>query len=173
MIFKKPLVAISLPLFAAAVASAAIFVKIPSIPGESKDKEHKDWIDVLSVSGLPRDAASGLPTGKRQHKPISIAKPVDKATPMLARSSGGKGLPSAMTLSKDGVRYQLTGVTVTSVKRLGDKEVLTLTYAGMKKLPAMRAVKAQDYNSSRSNRGGRAPAAKPGGANHNTTRSNR
>lgn len=31
----------------------------------------------------PRDAASGLPTGKRQHKPISITKPIDKATPLL------------------------------------------------------------------------------------------
>ncbi len=31
----------------------------------------------------PRDAASGLPTGKRQHKPITITKCVDKATPLL------------------------------------------------------------------------------------------
>ncbi len=31
----------------------------------------------------PRDAASGLPTGKRQHKPITVTKPVDKATPLL------------------------------------------------------------------------------------------
>lgn len=32
----------------------------------------------------PRDAASGLPTGKRQHKPITVTKPVDRATPILA-----------------------------------------------------------------------------------------
>lgn len=31
----------------------------------------------------PRDAASGLPTGKRQHKPVTVTKPVDKATPLL------------------------------------------------------------------------------------------
>ena len=31
----------------------------------------------------PRDAASGLPTGKRQHKPISVTKEADKATPLL------------------------------------------------------------------------------------------
>ncbi|MCB1185762.1 type VI secretion system tube protein Hcp [bacterium] len=40
----------------------------------------------------PRDAASGLPTGKRQHKPISVTKPIDKATPLLlgiAPSGGG------------------------------------------------------------------------------------
>ena len=31
----------------------------------------------------PRDAASGLPTGRRQHKPFTIVKPIDKATPLL------------------------------------------------------------------------------------------
>jgi len=31
----------------------------------------------------PLDAASGLPTGKRQHKPITLTKPVDRASPLL------------------------------------------------------------------------------------------
>ncbi len=31
----------------------------------------------------PRDAASGLPTGRRQHKPIVVTKPIDMATPLL------------------------------------------------------------------------------------------
>lgn len=31
----------------------------------------------------PRDAASGLPTGNRQHKPLSIAKNIDRTTPLL------------------------------------------------------------------------------------------
>ncbi len=31
----------------------------------------------------PRDAASGLPTGKRQHKPFVVYKPVDRSTPLL------------------------------------------------------------------------------------------
>ena len=31
----------------------------------------------------PRDAASGLPTGKRQHRPILITKEIDKSTPLL------------------------------------------------------------------------------------------
>jgi type VI protein secretion system component Hcp len=32
---------------------------------------------------LARDPASGLPTGKRQHKPLFITKQIDKATPLL------------------------------------------------------------------------------------------
>jgi len=31
----------------------------------------------------PRDTASGLPTGKRQHSPITIIKEVDKSSPLL------------------------------------------------------------------------------------------
>jgi type VI secretion system secreted protein Hcp len=35
--------------------------------------------DILS----PRDPASGLPTGKRQHKALYILKEIDKSTPLL------------------------------------------------------------------------------------------
>lgn len=31
----------------------------------------------------PRDAASGLPTGKRQHAPVKITKEIDKSSPLL------------------------------------------------------------------------------------------
>jgi type VI secretion system secreted protein Hcp len=34
----------------------------------------------------PRDAASGLPTGKRQHEPLVFRKTVDKSTPKLLRA---------------------------------------------------------------------------------------
>lgn len=34
----------------------------------------------------PRDAASGLPTGKRQHKPFSITKQIDKSSPSLFKA---------------------------------------------------------------------------------------
>jgi len=32
------------------------------------------------------DSASGLPSGKRQHRPIRVTKPVDKASPLLANA---------------------------------------------------------------------------------------
>ncbi len=31
----------------------------------------------------PRDPASGLPTGKRQHKPVLVTKPIDSGSPLL------------------------------------------------------------------------------------------
>jgi hypothetical protein len=49
----------------------------------------------------PRDAASGLPTGKRQHKPFVITKELDKSSPVLAKggSGGGAGKASMSDLS--------------------------------------------------------------------------
>ena len=58
-----------------------------AIRGSVTKKGFEDTIEVLGVSHevlSPRDAASGLPTGRRQHKPIVVTKPVDKATPLLA-----------------------------------------------------------------------------------------
>jgi type VI secretion system secreted protein Hcp len=49
----------------------------------------KERLNTSVVVGLyhevisPRDAASGLPTGKRQHKPLVVTKYLDKATPLL------------------------------------------------------------------------------------------
>jgi len=35
----------------------------------------------IKVKSKIRDAASGLPTGKRQHKPVNVTKPKSKSTP--------------------------------------------------------------------------------------------
>jgi len=49
-----------------------------------KGREDSIVIEDFSHSVIsPRDAASGLPTGKRQHKPITITKRIDKSTPLL------------------------------------------------------------------------------------------
>lgn len=64
----------------------AAYLKLGDIKGEATDSEHRDWMIVESMNhGITRqsDPASGLPTGKRQHKPVTITKPVDKATPLL------------------------------------------------------------------------------------------
>ena len=60
--------------------------RVGQIEGSSTAPGREGWIDVLGFQHeivSPRDAASGLPTGKRQHKPFVITKPVDKATPLL------------------------------------------------------------------------------------------
>lgn len=55
-----------------------------SVTGETQGQ--LDDAELLTLNdGLvsPRDAASGLPTGKRQHKPVTVTKEIDKSTPLL------------------------------------------------------------------------------------------
>lgn len=76
---------------------AAAYLKLGDIKGESTDSRHEDWINILSMGGgaaVERDAATGLPTGRRQHSPIKVTKPLDKSTPLLFGSSvDGKVIP--------------------------------------------------------------------------------
>src|ERR1044071_9914900 len=56
------------------------------IKGSVIQKTREDSIMVIAVSHeiiSPRDPASGLPTGKRMHKPMVITKELDKSTPLL------------------------------------------------------------------------------------------
>jgi type VI protein secretion system component Hcp len=48
----------------------------------------------------PRDAASGLPTGKRMHKPFVITKELDKSSPTLAESAAKGREASAPSISE-------------------------------------------------------------------------
>ncbi len=49
-----------------------------------KGRENKILVIAVDHSVIsPRDAASGLPTGKRMHKPLVITKELDKSTPLL------------------------------------------------------------------------------------------
>jgi type VI secretion system secreted protein Hcp len=60
--------------------------KTGEIKGSVTQKGREGNIMVIAVSHeiiSPRDPASGLPTGKRMHKPMLITKELDKATPLL------------------------------------------------------------------------------------------
>src|SRR5512139_1153233 len=56
------------------------------IKGSMTQKGRENSIMVIAVSHeimSPRDPASGLPTGKRMHKPFVVTKELDKASPLL------------------------------------------------------------------------------------------
>jgi type VI secretion system secreted protein Hcp len=60
--------------------------KTGDVKGSVTQKGREDSIMVIATSHeivSPRDAASGLPTGKRQHKPFTITKELDKSSPLL------------------------------------------------------------------------------------------
>lgn len=59
------------------------------IKGSVTQKGREGSIAVYAVNHevlSPRDAGSGLATGKRQHKPIVITKEIDKASPLLFKA---------------------------------------------------------------------------------------
>jgi len=56
------------------------------VKGSVTQKGREGKIMVIAASHdifSPRDPASGLPTGRRQHKPFVITKEVDKSSPVL------------------------------------------------------------------------------------------
>lgn len=64
------------------------FLKIEGVTGESSDEKHEGWIEILSFKhgvSVPRDAGSGLPSGRRVHQDFTVVKTVDKASPILVQ----------------------------------------------------------------------------------------
>jgi hypothetical protein len=57
----------------------------------------------------PRDASSGMATGKRMHKPFVITKEFDKASPMLARESPTKQSLGKVSVSDINVMLSVGG----------------------------------------------------------------
>jgi type VI secretion system secreted protein Hcp len=66
------------------------FLKIDTIPGESTDEKHKDWISILSYthsvsqagSGSRSDAGGGA-AGRVDHSSLNVVKSLDKASPKI------------------------------------------------------------------------------------------
>jgi len=62
------------------------YLELDGVPGNGSGPGREDLIKVIGSSHevfAPRDAASGLPTGVRQHEPFRIIKEVDIASPIL------------------------------------------------------------------------------------------
>ena len=86
--------------------------------------------DVVS----PRDPASGLPTGKRLHKPIVITKEIDRSTPLLLQALfTNENLPAVQLTLDDAsgnpiATIKLTNAGVAERSEAGDTETISFTY---------------------------------------------
>lgn len=112
---------------------SAGYMKYDGIDGESEDAGHEQWIDILAIDYSliqPRDHASGMASGKRQHKPLTITKPVDKATPLLMKAIGNNEIGKKVTIELVRIdpksqreetyfRIELEDVRITSVSVSG------------------------------------------------------
>ncbi len=104
--------------------------------GESADSlQKKGMIKIPSVDHeivSPRDPASGLPTGKRQHKPITISKEWGASTPQFYKAMvAGEVLTEVIIeLWQQGVHVattKLTGARVVNVA-VGPRQTVSFTY---------------------------------------------
>jgi type VI secretion system secreted protein Hcp len=90
---KKVFLLLSLVFLAVTAASlhAAenVYLSIRNIEGEVVLKGREGMMEIYGFSHeivSPRDAASGLPTGKRQHAPLRVVIRQSKATPLLLQA---------------------------------------------------------------------------------------
>jgi type VI secretion system secreted protein Hcp len=123
------------------------------IRGSVTQKGREDSIMVIAVDHeilSPRDPASGLPTGKRMHKPLVITKELDRSSPLLRSAlCSNENLPEVSlqfwTSSRDGSEKQhytisLQNANVASIRfhmannkspelmRLSEQEEIAFTY---------------------------------------------
>ena len=134
-------------LLAAGPASAAWFMKIAGIPGESTDARHPGWIDVqsFSVRGI---SSHTLESGPRASSaalggPDTLTMTVDKASPNLMKALvKGTHLPEVVIecwkAGGDRVKYmefKLKEVLISGVIRGGSSafptETIKMTYGAI------------------------------------------
>ena len=109
-------------------AQGAAYIKFDGVDGESQDKDHKAWSDLLSFSQAVHQPGGGA-TGQSRRRgdvildDIVIVRQLDKSSPKLAESVMlGKVFPSILVnFTRDTdegrvtyYRYELKNVMVTS-----------------------------------------------------------
>ena len=82
----------------------------------------------------PRDAQSGMASGKRMHKPFVITKEVDQASPLLAKAAASGQHLSEVDVDLPSGKYKLTDVVVASVTKSaeGGKQVESVSFTYQK-----------------------------------------
>jgi len=86
---------------APALGPAAMYVKFDGVDGESQDKDHQNWSDILAFSqgqGSPSAAVGSTRLrGDCTFEDVVILKQIDKASPKLAEAVCKEGRGSART----------------------------------------------------------------------------
>jgi type VI secretion system secreted protein Hcp len=81
----------------------------------------------------PADLATGQSAGKRMHKPFTIVKEIDKASPLLAQACASGKHFSEVDVDFASDHYKLTDVLISSdTKSGGDRPVETISFTYQK-----------------------------------------
>jgi type VI secretion system secreted protein Hcp len=107
-----------------------------SVTGQKQGAFSQTPIDVSAVSHeivSPRDPASGLPTGQRQHKPITITMEMGPSTPLFLNALvDNENLTSVLIgLLRNGSQVEtikLTNASVSDYVEQGGNTLISFTY---------------------------------------------
>lgn len=113
-----------------ASAASDYFLTLDGIEGAI---EVNSWSWGESNITSPRDSASGQATGKRQHKPFTITKELDRSTPMLFRASNNGTRYKKATLTRGSYTVTFFDVFITGFQHQGvagspPTETVSFTY---------------------------------------------
>lgn len=129
---RSLLLALLVPVVLAGPVHAAsdMFLKLDGIKGESKDKDHRDWIEIASFSwGMTNTPVmGGGGAGKISVHDISIVTRLSAASPqLLAACAGGTNILSATlsvrdsaTSTNDYYQIKLENMQLSSLKQAGE-----------------------------------------------------
>jgi type VI secretion system Hcp family effector len=119
-------------------AAADYYLKINGVRGESTQKDHKEWIEVLSYSwgasnqrAAPGAAVAGPPQGGPGT--LNIVKRIDKASPLLMKRCSEQQTPEDIVVHLPAARggiteYVLHGATVSSCNQNPSSESISLNF---------------------------------------------
>lgn len=127
----------------ASTASAASFMKIDGIKGESKDPDHKDWIEIVveawdQVPAIPFQGPSRFDAGS-----VSISKDVDiSSTKLFLSCNNGKHEDTVkLDWGRSGVgskqryeKYIMSDVFFDDCTSVNNNETLTLNFSSIEHL---------------------------------------
>ena len=114
-----------------------VFLKIDSIPGESTDSKHGDWIELQSFSwGVSQASSGGRSTGgaasagRSDHADFAVVHSLDKASPKLFLSCCKGDHLKEVTVElcratgdkQKYMEYKMTDVLVSSVRPGGSAQ---------------------------------------------------
>jgi len=135
-VLRAAVMAVLIALPTAAPAAVDYFLKISGIPGESKDSQHKDEIDIESWSFGVSNTTGGSAASRT--KPcvsgINFTKLLDKASPpLMAKAVSGIPIPTAVLTGRTAgerpvefLRIELQNVLVSSYSSGGSEASLPM-----------------------------------------------
>ncbi len=103
------------------------YMSVKDIPGPVLDKAHRGQFDVIKFSHkviAPRDVATGLSSGKRQHSAATVILPTSEGTVPFREALIQNAVLPEIVIHRPSQTITLTNATVAEMEDLDEDQVL-------------------------------------------------